>query len=136
MLSYVDKALVRFGHKVPAQPQNQPHRHTIPTYGAMIQYAKESKASRLLSKEEKRYIQQVIGTFLYYGCTVNSTMLTALSSIASAKAEPTKETMAKVKIFLNYAATHQDSIFTYHASDMVLVINSNMPYLIEPKACS
>jgi hypothetical protein len=31
MPSYIDKELARFGHKIPAQPQNQPHRHAILT---------------------------------------------------------------------------------------------------------
>jgi hypothetical protein len=51
-------------------------------------------------------------------------MLIALSSIASAQAEPAKETMANVKIFLYYAATHQNAILTYHASNMVFIIHS------------
>jgi hypothetical protein len=129
MLGYVDRALACFGQKVPAQTQNQPHRHTITTYSAMVQYAKESDTLRLLLKEEKKYIQQVIGTFLYQGCTVDSTMLTALSSIASAEAEPTKETMANVKKFLDYTATHQYTVLTYHTSDMILLIHSNVSFL-------
>jgi hypothetical protein len=51
----------------------------------------------------------VIGVFLYYGRAVNSTMLTALSVIASAQAEPTEETMTHCKQFLDYAATHPDA---------------------------
>ena len=136
MPGYVEKALARFGHKIPEEPQHQPHKHTIPSYGATIQYAKPADASRLLSKEEKKYIQQVIGTFLYYGRAVDSTMLTTLSSIASTQAEPTEETMANTKLFMDYAATHQDAIITYRASNMVLVVHSNASYLSEPKAQS
>ncbi len=134
MSGYVEKALARFGHKIPEEPQHQPHKHTIPSYGATIQYAKPADASRLLSKEEKKYIQQVIGTFLYYGRAVDSTMLTTLSSIASTQAEPTEETMANTKLFMDYAATHQDAIITYRTSDMVLVVHSDASYLSEPKA--
>ncbi len=61
-------------------------------------------------------------------------MLTALNAIASAQAEPTEETMKRCKLFLDYAATHQDAIITYHASDMVLVVHSDASYLSEPKA--
>jgi hypothetical protein len=78
----------------------------------------------------------VIGTFLYYGRAVDSTMLTALSAIASAQAEPTEETMTCCKQFLDYAATHQDAILTYKASDMVLVVHSDVSYLSKPKARS
>ena len=78
----------------------------------------------------------MIGVFLYYGRAVDSTMLTALSAIASAQAEPTEETMTRCKQFLDYAATHQDAILTYKSSDMVLVVHSDVSYLSEPKACS
>lgn len=105
-------------------------------YGATVQYAKPEDRSRLLSKEEKKYIQQVIGTFLYYGRAVDSTMLTTLSSIASTQAAPTAETLANIKTFLDYAATHQDAIITYRASNMVLVVHSDASYLSEPKARS
>ena len=61
-------------------------------------------------------------------------MLTTLSSIASTQAKPTKETLASTKLFLDYAATHQDAIITYRASDMVLVVHSNASYLSKLKA--
>ena len=63
-------------------------------------------------------------------------MLTTLSSIASKQAEPTKETISNIHFFLDYAATHQDAIITYRASDMVLVVHSNASYLSEHKAQS
>ena len=42
--------------------------------------------------------------------------------------------MANTKLFMDYAATHQDSIITYRASDMVLIVHSDASYLSEPKA--
>jgi hypothetical protein len=93
MPKYVEHALVQFNHPVPPKPQHQPHQHTIPMYGATVQYAKLEDISCRLSPAEKKFIQEVIGVFLYYGRTVDSTMLTALSAIASAQAKPTEETM-------------------------------------------
>ncbi len=78
----------------------------------------------------------MIGVFLYYGRAIDSTMLTALSAIASAQAEPTEETITCCKQFLDYAATHQDVILTYKSSDMVLVVHSDASYLSKPKARS
>ena len=101
MPGYVKQALTQFGHLIPRHPQHQPHKHTVPTYGATIQYAKDKNATKLLSKEEKKYIQQVLGTFLYHSQAINSTMLTALSFIASIQAKPTKETMDNIKLFLD-----------------------------------
>ena len=95
MPGYVNKACIRFKHEKPTRKQDQPHQHTIHTYGAKIQFAKEADTSRPLDKEEKRYIQKVVGTFLYYGRAVDPTMLPALSAIASSQATP--ETMIKTK---------------------------------------
>ena len=61
-------------------------------------------------------------------------MLTSLSTIASAQAKPTEETITWCKPFLDYPATPQDTILTYKASDMVLVVHSDASYLSEPKA--
>jgi hypothetical protein len=75
----------------------------------------------------------VIGVFLYYGRAVDSTMLTALSAIASAQAEPTEETISHCKQFLDYAAKPPDAILTYKRSDMVLMVHSNASTLASPK---
>jgi hypothetical protein len=56
MPSYVPKTLKRFGHTKPTTPQHQPHCHTIPTYGATIQYATPADISPPLSKDDKKYI--------------------------------------------------------------------------------
>jgi hypothetical protein len=37
---------------------------------------------------------------------------------------------------LDYAASQEDAIVTYRASDMKLAIRSDASYLLEPKACS
>jgi hypothetical protein len=88
-----------------------------------------------LTSQEK-IIQEVVGVFLYYGRTLDPTMLTALSAITSAQAEPTEDTMTRYKQILNYAATHQDAIITYKKSDMALVVHSDASYLSEPKVRS
>jgi hypothetical protein len=89
-----------------------------------------------LSKEDKKYVQEVVGTFLYYARCVDRTMLTALGSVVTQQANPTKNTMIKVKQFLDCASTHPDAIVTYHASDMVIAAHSDAPYLSEANACS
>ncbi len=84
-----------------------------------------------LSKEEKTYVQEVIGTFLYYARCVDASMLPALGTLTTQQASPTKNTMKKIKQFLNFAATHPDAVVTYHASNMVLAGHSNTLYLSE-----
>jgi hypothetical protein len=50
----------------------------------------------LLPNKDKKFIQGVIGTFLYYARCVDSTMLAALGAIATQQANPTENTMKKV----------------------------------------
>ena len=83
MTGYVSEALACFKHFCTKKREDQPYAHVVPRYDAKVQYAANEDISRLATKEEKTYIQQVVGIFLYYGCAVNGTMLTALSAIAS-----------------------------------------------------
>ena len=136
MPGYVHEAMKRFQHELPKRLQHSPHQHVAPNYGAKIQYAPEADESRPLTKQEKKIVQQVIGTFLYYGRAVDSTMLVALSAIASEQANPTWNTMLKTKRFMDYAASHPDAILTYRRSNMILGIHSDASYLSEPQARS
>jgi hypothetical protein len=60
-------------------------------------------------------------------------MLTPLSTLASEQTSLMELTMEKCLQFLNYAATQDDAILTYKASNMILAIHSNASYLSEPK---
>ena len=97
MPGYLAKAFTRFKHEVLDKNQNSPHPHVIPQYGAKTQYAKNDNKSPPLSKEETKYVQAVAGTLFYDARAVNTTILTALSSIATEQAKPTQDTMKKVK---------------------------------------
>jgi hypothetical protein len=100
-----------------------------------VQYTEDTDTLALLPKEDKKFIQEVISTFLYYARCVDSAMLAALGSIATQQANPTKNTMKKVRQFLDYAS-NPDAIVTYHMSDMVLAGHSNASYLSKSKARS
>jgi hypothetical protein len=62
---------------------------------------------------------------------INGRLLPALSALAWEQANPIEETMQKCKLFLDNMATEKEMILTYHASDMVLAVHSNVLYLSE-----
>jgi hypothetical protein len=66
MLNYVPKALTRFQHRAPKKPQHQPYPHIRPNYGAKAQYTEDTDTSALLPNKDKKFINEVISTFLYY----------------------------------------------------------------------
>ena len=129
-------ALTRFKHQTPKRRQYQPYKHVIPNYGAKIQFALGPDGTALLDKDGKKFVQQVTGTFLYYARAVDSTMLVALNALESEQASPTQKTMEKVMTFLDYAASQEEAVITYNASDMVLACHSDASYLSEPGARS
>ncbi len=63
-----------------------------------------------LDKEQKKYIQVVAGTLLYYGRAVNNTVLPALSEIATKQSKPMERTKEKVQKLLDYHATQEEAI--------------------------
>jgi hypothetical protein len=101
-----------------------------------VQYAKPPNKAPQLDKAGKKFMQEVTGVFLFLARAVNGTMLTPLSALTSEQASPTELTMEKCLQFLDYAATQDNAILTYKASDMILAINSDASYLSEPKAQS
>ena len=66
MLSYFTDALSRFNNATPRKPQDQPYPCIKPNCCAKAQYSEEDDSSAPLSKDEKRFVQEVVGTFLYY----------------------------------------------------------------------
>ena len=136
MPGYLDKMLVRFNHEKATKIQNSPYPHVSPNYGAKIQYVEDELDSPTLSKEEKKYIQAVTGTLLYFARAVDLTILPALSAIATEQANPTEQTLAKVKQLLDYCATQDDAIIEYSASKMILTVHSDAGYCNEKNSRS
>ena len=77
-----------------------------------------------------------MGTLLYYARAIDPTLLVTISSLARQQKEPTDNTMAAVHHLLDYCATHPNAITQFHASDMVLHVESDASYLSETDAKS
>ena len=136
MPGYIERALQCFQHPAPTRAQHAPHTWIKPQYGAITQYAPSPDTSPALDVKDKLRVQEVLGVLLYYGRAVDSTILTAINTLASQQANATKETMKAITHLLNYCATHPDAVVRYVASDMVLHIESDASYLTAPKARS
>ena len=61
-------------------------------------------------------------------------MLTPLSTLRAQQANPTTETMKRVKQFLGYAASQEPAVLTYRKSGMMLAAHNDAGYLNESKA--
>ncbi len=97
MPGYLAKAMIRFKHETPNKIQNSPQRHIEIQYGAKQQYVNdEDMLSPPLNKEETKYVQALVDMLLYYARAVDSTILPALSSLATKQAKPMQKTIEKV----------------------------------------
>ncbi|EJK68827.1 hypothetical protein THAOC_09958 [Thalassiosira oceanica] len=136
MPDYIRKALAELGYTPPGRRQDSPHPHTPPKYGAKQQFASDPDASPVLDKAGIKFIQQVIGKFLYLARGVDCTILPALSSLSSQQAQPTETTLERSHQLFHYLASQEEAILTYSASDMILAVHSDAGYLNEPNARS
>ena len=129
MTGYVDHALHKFQHPTPKKPQDSPYPATVKQYGVKVQLTDPINTSARLPPHEIKRLQQIIGTFLFYGRAVDPTLLTALSELSSAQAMATDATKRACQQFLDYCASHPDGAIRYQASDMILKLHSDSSYL-------
>ncbi len=134
MPGYIKKLLHKYKHKMAKKPQHCQYTPAPKQYGADAQAPLPNDISPKLSADKIKEIQRIIGSILYYARAVNSTILMALSSIASEQMKGTTNAMDKAKQLLDYLATHPDVTIRFQASDMILNIHSKALYLSEANA--
>jgi hypothetical protein len=121
MLDYVSKARTCFRHHKP--PQHQPYPHVNPNYSTKAQFTVSSDSLPALPKEGEKFIQEVLGTFLYYARCVDSTMLATLGSLATQQANPTKAQSSptmRATWFLQATAARHSSLNQMHTAKQVV----------------
>jgi hypothetical protein len=130
MPKYIPKALTKFQHNTPSRPQHQPYKHVPTQYGSRVQRV-ETNTSAPLSEEAIKRIQDIVGTLLYYDRAVNSTLLAALSAIATHQSKGTTAVAESCHQLLNYVATHPNEGIHYKTCDMILAVHTDASYLSE-----
>ena len=111
MRGYVKKDLNTFNHKPPRRPEHAPHDWTAPIYGQRTQQqAIQASIAPLLPPGGKQRIQAIVGTFLYYGLGIDSTILVTLNEIGSQQSTATTDTETKCTKLMDYLHTHPDAV--------------------------
>jgi hypothetical protein len=131
MPGYIEKALDTYLDERPKRPQHAPHAWTAPSYGSKVQLTPLADNSKPLNAGGLTRIQRIIGTLLFYGRAIDSTLLVALGTLSAAQSKGTAATAQAITQLLNYCATHPDATIRFIASDMHLHIHSEASYLSE-----
>jgi hypothetical protein len=129
MPGYIKAALHKYQHAAPARPEHAPHTWNPPIYGAKTQYVEDETPSPALSDKDVNKLQQLTDTLLYYARAVNPTLLMPINVLTSEQSRSTAVTADKVIKLLNYFNTRPETKIKYHASDMILYINSDASYI-------
>ena len=136
MPGHIERVLKRFQHPIPARPQHSPYLWTQPQCGQTMQHAEQPDDLPVLDAKDIKRVMAILGALLFYARAVDMTMLTAIGTIATEQTQATESTMRKITQLLNYCATHPEAVVRFHASDMVLWVDSDGSYLSVPKGRS
>ncbi len=136
MPNYIQKNLKRLCHPTPSTPQYSPHEHLPVIFGGKgtRQYATAPDLSPPLPSPT--YIQQVVGSLLYYARALDNIILPALNDISTQQSKPTENSLKKCKRLLDYVSTDANTFLRYHKSNMILTVDSDAAYLVAPGAKS
>ncbi len=136
MPEYIKKKLQEYGHIMPRKIQGCPYALEPKKIGTEAQASFPQDNMPKLNEKGIKWVQQIVGSILYYSKAVNMTVLMALSTIAVIQTKATKRTMERCTQLLDYLAHNADAKVRFHASDMILNIHSDALYMSEAKARS
>ena len=83
MPGYIKRILAKYKHVMPKKPQYSPSPVQPRKYGRAAQEPMPEDDTPPASKEERRLIQQVVGSIIYYANGVDLTALTGLLTLTS-----------------------------------------------------
>jgi hypothetical protein len=128
MPGYIDKLLkkVRPGGMKGA---STPALYNPPNYANPASQRATTDESPLASEAQKKELQVVIGTLLYYSRAVDPSICTAIHELGAVQSKPTQNDLKKMERLLQYVSSHRNIAIRYYASTMILQMLSDASYL-------
>ena len=107
------------------------------TYTPPVPYPDTSSPltlTTLVSPAEKTWIQQVVGSLLFYARALDLSVLTAVCQLSSHQSTPTQHDLSAAHRLLNYVSSHRNPQKTIHPSSMALWACTDASYLSRPNS--
>ena len=104
MPHYVEKQNQKYGHVKSKHRQDTPLQPAQRTYGKYTQKHTPPDESPRLDEAGQKYVQRVVGSYLYYRQAADPPILHAPSVLGSEQADATENTRKKATQFLDYMA--------------------------------
>ena len=118
MPGYINTALRKFNHPTPSKLQYAPFKSEPLYYGKNKVLPNEVLQSPTLDKKETQKVQQKVGTFLYYGRSVDPTILVALNEIGRQQSKPTMKTLKQLAHLMDYLYTYPNATLRFYSGTM------------------
>ena len=130
MPGYIDKVVLRFQRllRTGKAQAASPSVYVPPSYGKSTQYT-HVDTSAVLSPSDKLEMQELVGCLLYYARAIDCTMLPSVNHIASELSTLTQLVQIVGQRLLAYGPAYPNNELVYHASDMILCVQSDCSHL-------
>jgi hypothetical protein len=135
MPKYIDKLLCKVRPEG-VTGSNTPATYTAPNYANPGAQQATVDNSAPASEEDKKLLQRVIGTLLYYSRAVDPSICTAIHQLGSIQSKPSQNDMRKMDKLLQYVSKHRNIGIRFYASNMLLQSLSDASFLCRPRAAS
>ena len=132
MPDYCIVALARFRHEA-SRRMDQPHQHILLAYGT-IKLICKGRGRGTQASTRRQVVHTTSHGYMFVLCVIGGLDNMCGTQRLLDQANPTKETMKKTLKFLDYVASHPNTVLTYSTSSMTLNVHSNASYLIKTKA--
>jgi hypothetical protein len=109
------------------------------TYTPPVPYPDTSSPftlTTLVSPAEKTWIQQVVGSLLFYARALDLSVLTAVYQLSSHQSNPTQHDLSSAHRLLNYVTSYRNPHKTIHPSFIALWCCTDASYLSRPNSGS
>ena len=136
MPGYITNLFYNFQHKPTSRDQDDLHTWNKIVYGKQIQLATHQSSTPKLNSVDNNRVQPTNNNFLYYDCAVDTTIPRALNEISNCQFALTQYTLEKFNKLLDYLSMYPNATIRYHASDMIIMTDTDSDYLVLPSSHS
>ena len=129
MPSYVKQKLIEYEHISLKRAHYCPYQPNPIKYGKNSDQITHIVESPLPTASNKKFVQQVLGSFLYYTHVIGPTILHALSVTVLDNGNSTERTMQRVHQLFDYMHANPNAMLHFYASEMILDVHSDASYM-------
>ena len=118
MPKYIDRLLCKVRPEG-VKGSNTPATYTAPNYANPGARKATVDNSALASEEDKKLLQRVVGTLLYYSRAVDPSICTAVHQLGSVQSKPSQNDMRKMDKLLQYVSKHRNIGIRFYAAHLI-----------------